>query len=99
MKRFIFSLALMLAGTFAFASNAEPLAFPAQNRESVNLEPYSFENADLPEVRENPFFDCTIKANVTIIFNDGTSLTIKNATVTFKDISCGQLLKELMAAA
>jgi|GEM_PF-2457312 len=99
MKRLIFCLALMLAGSVAFAGNSESPAFPAQKGETVSLEQYSFEEAGFSGFTGNPFFDCTIKANVTIIFNDGTSLTIKNATVTFKDISCGQLLKELMAAA
>lgn len=86
MKRLIFSLALMLAATFTFANSAESQA-------------NSFANSEWQSSGSDPVaFDCTIKGTITIIFNDGTKMTLKDANITFVGVSCGQLLRELTAA-
>lgn len=99
MKRLFFCLAFMLAATFAFANSNESTTFSGEHGACPALEPVdSFGWSDSSRPEEALAVDCTIKGTVTIIFNDGTRMTLKDVSITFSGVSCGQLLRELMAA-
>lgn len=101
MKRLIFSLALMLAATFTFANSNEvtPIFEEPGAGLTSECEPVvPFQWISFHDPWEASAVDCTIKGTVTIIFNDGTKMTIKDVSITFVGVSCGQLLRELMSA-
>ncbi|MCD8540115.1 MAG: hypothetical protein LRY55_10355 [Leadbetterella sp.] len=101
MKRLFFSLALLLVTTFAFA-NSQPVTRPAE-KTGTGLSPgqktgeYTHGDRSYAHPPGILAADCTIKGTITIIFNDGTQMTLKDAYITFKGVSCGQLLKEIMS--
>lgn len=91
----------MLAATFTFANSNETRPFSEDLRWGVTLEHPSAVSSEWPGFPDPVaafVVDCTIKGTVTIIFNDGTKMTLKDATITFVGVSCSQLLKDLMSA-
>ncbi len=97
MKKFIFSLALMLVATFTFANTAEGYSGQSDGYEMANAL-VSEEGNTFGDAPEALVFDCTIKGTITIIFPDGTRYTLQDANITFVGVSCAKLLKELMSS-
>lgn len=91
----------MLAATFSFANSNETHPFSEDSIWDVTSEhaPAGYsEWRGSPDPGATSVFDCTIKGTITIIFNDGTKMTLKDANITFVGVSCIQLLKDLMSA-
>lgn len=92
MKRLFFSLAFVLAATFSYANENSAGSCTADAMEIFSSVTGGAESMQ-PVVA-----DCTIKGTITIIFNDGSKMTLKDANITFVGVSCIQLLKQLASA-
>ena len=99
MKKLISSLALVLGSTFAFANSDQIRVFPAESENTIVSGSRESSQEGLQGYETAAFkVDCTVKGTITIIFNDGTQMVLKDAYITFSGVSCGQLLRELMTA-
>ena len=83
---------LVLLSTAFFCSHAGAKAVASEQATEVMT------ISDLsPGVDKIAFWDCTVKVNVKITFADGSTVQI-TGEVTVKDVSCAELLKQLLAA-